>query len=113
MKQFDYFNEIENAVTVCDTEGVIVYMNLASQKMLSKYSDESLVGKSLYDCHNPHSNEIIKRLITNKESNTYYTIKHEVKKLIHQMPWFNNGQIAGLIEISIIIPENIQTLQRT
>jgi transcriptional regulator with PAS, ATPase and Fis domain len=112
MTHIDYFNEIENAVTVCDTKGIIVYMNVAAQKMLEKYGAKSLIGKSLYDCHNPASNETIKRLIDKKESNTYFTIKNGVKKLIHQTPWFMNGEMAGLIEICTVLPNNIETLDR-
>jgi transcriptional regulator with PAS, ATPase and Fis domain len=112
MNQFNYFNEIENAVTICDAQGIIVYMNLAAQKMLAKYDSKSLIGNSLYDCHNPASNKIIKQLIEKGESNSYYTIKNGVKKLVHQTPWFNNGIVAGLIEICIVLPTEIQTFER-
>lgn len=112
MSEFNYFEEVENPVTVCDTEGIILYMNKASRAMLSKYGSDNLVGKSLYGCHNPNSNEIIKRLITNKESNTYFTLKNGVRKLVNQIPWYKNGEMAGLIETVMIIPEGTPTLER-
>lgn len=112
MQSLNYFNEIQNPITVCDINGIIVYMNKAAEKMLEKYDSKNLVGKSLYDCHNPQSNEIIKRLISNEESNSYFTLKNGVKKFVHQTPWYVDGKMNGLIEIVTVLPENTPTLER-
>jgi transcriptional regulator with PAS, ATPase and Fis domain len=112
MEQPSYYDELLNPITVCDSEGTIIYMNNASRKMLENYNSQNLIGKSLYDCHNPHSNEIIRRLLETGESNTYFTIKKGVKKLVHQTPWFTDGKISGLIEIITILPDDVQTFER-
>jgi PAS domain S-box-containing protein len=112
MQSLNYFNEIQNPITVCDINGIIVYMNKAAEKMLEKYDSKNLVGKSLYDCHNPQSNEIIKRLISNEESNSYFTLKNGVKKFVHQTPWYVDGKMNGLIEIVTVLPENTPILER-
>ena len=51
MKKIDWLNEIENEVTISDTEGIIIYMNKKSIHNFSKYGGENLIGSSLYDCH--------------------------------------------------------------
>jgi transcriptional regulator with PAS, ATPase and Fis domain len=112
MQTLNYFDEINNPITVCDTNGLIVYMNKASQKMLEKYDSKNLIGKSLFDCHNSQSNEIIKGLIANEESNSYFTLKNGIKKFIHQTPWYVDGKISGLIEIITVLEENVPLFER-
>jgi len=112
MENYMYFNEIQNPVTICDIKGIVVYMNKAAEKMLEKYDNKNLIGKSLYECHNSHSNEIIKRLIENEESNSYFTLKNGVKKFVHQTPWYIDGKMSGLIEIITVLPGDVPTFER-
>jgi PAS domain S-box-containing protein len=109
---FDYFEEVENPITVCDANGIILYMNAASRQMLSKYGEQSLIGKSLYNCHNENSNRIIRELFEQKKSNTYMVEKEGKRKLVHQTPWFENGQLAGLIEMITFLPEDLKVIKR-
>lgn len=96
-------NEINIAITVSDMENNIVYMNKKSQKTFSN----AKIGNNLKNCHKDSSNEIIETLKKNNTANTYTVQKNGVKKLIHQTPWYNNGIIAGLVEISIELPEQM------
>lgn len=47
-------------VVICDKEHMIVYMNPEAVKRYEKRGGAKLVGKSIFDCHNEHSCEIIK-----------------------------------------------------
>jgi len=38
------------------------------------------------------------------ETNVYTIEKAGIKKMIYQTPWYQNGKVAGLVEISIEIP---------
>jgi len=38
------------------------------------------------------------------ETNTYTIEKNGVKKMVHQSPWYEKGQIQGLVELSFEIP---------
>ena len=89
-------------VTVCDTEGKIIYMN---EKSLAKYGD--IIGQNLYNCHNPRSGEIIKELLATGGSNTYTIEKNGQKKMIYQTAWLNEGVVGGLVEIVIELPEEM------
>lgn len=104
-KQFSYFDHFESAVTICDREARVVYMN---EKSRATFGGRDLVGQSLFDCHQQRSSELIRELLSSGRSNTYTIEKKGLKKLIHQAPWRDaSGAVAGLIEISIVLPENM------
>jgi DUF438 domain-containing protein len=88
-------------ITVTDTEGTIVYMNEAGLKLFSRFSGgESLIGKSLFDCHKPESVNKIKELMKNRTTRSYTTVRGGVKKFFHQAPWYNeNKEFAGYLEL--------------
>jgi PAS domain S-box-containing protein len=100
----NWSKELSLAITVMDTEGNVVDMNDKATKTFSKYGGAELIGKSLYNCHNPNSQSKIRELLANGTSNTYTIEKAGVKKLIHQTPWYQNGEIAGLVELSLELP---------
>lgn len=113
-KVLDWAKGVSFAVTICDCEGFIIYMNDKSKATFAKSGD--LIGSNLKACHSPGSWEIITKLLANGESNSYTILKNGVKKIIHQTPWYEQGsalsddserRIGGLVEISIIIPEEI------
>lgn len=64
-------------VVICDLDYNVVYMNPAS----INYYKRSIVGESIFDCHNPHSNEKIKQVVQwfkkSKDNNVVYTYHNE------------------------------------
>ncbi len=95
----NYFDEINSAVTVCDTEGVVMYQN---EKSVAVNGD--VRGKSMIPCHNERSREIIRRLIEDGGTNVYTIEKQGIYKLIYQTAWSEQGVVRGLLEISIELP---------
>jgi transcriptional regulator with PAS, ATPase and Fis domain len=108
----NYFIELDTAITVCDKDGIILFMNEKAIKTFEKYGGLALIGKNIYDYHNPNSCEIINRLLKENKSNTYTITKADMKKLIHQTPWHKDGKIMGLIEFSIDLPADMPDHQR-
>ncbi len=51
------------SVVICDLNHKIIYMNPASIKNYHKWGGDSLIGKSLLNCHNSHSQELIHNVI--------------------------------------------------
>lgn len=102
---YEWAEEMNCAVTVCDKDGVILFMNEKSRKTFEK--DGSLIGKNLFDCHKPKSIEKIKELLATGGTNTYTIEKNGVKKIIYQTAWKRQGVVAGLVEISIVLPDEI------
>ena len=69
------------SVVICDLEHTICYMNPAAKKNYAKRGGADLVGKSLLNCHNERSNEIIKKTVAwfaeSPANNMIYTFKNE------------------------------------
>ena len=101
----EWAKEMNCAVTVCDKEGVILYMNDKAKETFASHGD--LIGKSLIPCHSERSRGIISELLATGGSNAYTIQKNGVKKMIYQTAWKENGKVAGLVEISMIIPEEM------
>ena len=99
-----WMNGIDVAITVCDCEGIIVYMNDQAVQIFSADGGKSLLGKNLWDCHPEAAKEKIRRIMATGASNSYTIEKNGVKKLIHQTPWRENGELRGLVEFSLVIP---------
>ena len=93
------------AVTVCDTEGNIVYMNEKSR--LTFAGGDSMVGQNLLKCHSPQSQAKIRQLLATGGTNAYTIEKNGVHKVIYQTAWRREGVVAGLVEISMVVPEEM------
>lgn len=100
-----WLDGMDVAVTVCDREGVIVYMNEQAAWTFSADGGKALLGKKLWDCHPEAAREKIRRLMAADAGNSYTIEKNGVKKLIHQVPWHENDKPAGLVEFSLVIPQ--------
>jgi len=92
------------AITVCDCEGIVVYMNDRSKKQFDKDGGESLVGKSLIDCHPEPARTFLKKMLVEPITNSYTIEKNGIHKMIHQTPWIEKGEFKGVVEISFEIP---------
>lgn len=106
MLEYPWIDSLPGAVTVCNRDGVIIYMNQKSKDTFSS-GDDRMIGQSIYDCHSPDSVRIIQELLLTGRSNSYTISKKGAMKFIHQTPFFVNGDIAGLVEFSFIIPEKL------
>jgi transcriptional regulator with PAS, ATPase and Fis domain len=103
----DWIKEFPAAITVCDEKGIVIAMN---DKAIATFADEGgekLIGHSLQDCHKPESWQKILTMIKDGIVNTYTIEKHGIRKLIHQQPWYKDGRIAGVVEMSIALPEEM------
>jgi len=98
-------DEFEGAVTICNRDGIITYMNNSSKKQFSKYGGGDLLGTSLIDCHPEPSRSKVIEMLKVPSQNTYTTEKGGIKKIIHQTPLYEKGVFSGLIEISFVLPE--------
>ncbi len=93
------------AITVCDSNCTIIYMNEKSVATFAKRGN--LIGKNLLDCHNENSKRIIRRLLSEGGTNVYTIEKEGVHKMIYQSAWYEGDCIAGLVEISMVLPAEV------
>jgi PAS domain S-box-containing protein len=103
MAPVDWVKEYPGAVTVCDAQGIILYMNDRAVKVLSS-DGKSLVGQNLLECHPEPARSKLVEMLKEQMTNTYTIEKNGVKKLIHQSPWYENGSYRGFVEQSFEIP---------
>ena len=102
---FPWADGMNCAVTVCDTEGVILYMNEKARATYIRHGN--LIGSNLFGCHNERSREIIRRLLADGGTNVYTIEKNGVRKMIYQTAWRVDGVVGGLAEISMEIPADM------
>lgn len=108
----EWTKEFPSAITICNTEGTIIYMNDKSCNTFAKHGGGDIIGKSVFDCHPEPARTKLKELIETQTSNVYTVEKEGVKKLIYQSPIFENGKYEGFIEISIQIPLEMKNFIR-
>ena len=101
----DWAREMDCAITVCDANANIIYMSDASRRINSPEAD--IIGHTLRQYHPPRALEIIDRLLREGGYNAYTISKRGQRKMIYQAAWRQGGQIAGLVEISMVIPEEL------
>ena len=109
----DWVTGFPGAVTVSDRDHRIVYMNDKSAKTFAKWGGEALLGKSLVDCHKPESIAAMRRILESGEPNVYTIEKEGQRKLIYQAPWRKDGAIAGLVELSLVVPAEMPHFVRS
>lgn len=103
MSVMDFFKGSAVATTVCDIDGNVIYQNDTAKSVLG-----DAIGRNLKGCHKPESWNKIVEMLTTGTSNAYTIEKGEIKKLIYQTPWYDSdGKVAGLIEYSVILPNNM------
>jgi transcriptional regulator with PAS, ATPase and Fis domain len=107
-----WIKEFSGAATICDRQGIIVYLNDKAARNFHKYGGFDLIGKNLMDCHSPASREKIKQMLMEPSVNVYTTHNENKRELIYQTPWMENGQFLGLIEIDLDLPLEISDYLR-
>lgn len=111
MNDFDWAEGMACAVTAADKDGVIRYMNRRAREQYKKHGD--LIGKSLYDCHGERAAGIIRRLLTGGGTNAYTIEKEGVRKMIYQTACTGaDGRVEGIVEVSMVIPDELPHYKR-
>lgn len=104
-ENLNWAQDMNCAVTVCDAQGVILFMNSKACETFARHGN--LIGKNLFECHSEASRKKIREMLQSGNSNSYTISKEGKKKMIYQTPWRKDGKIAGMVEISMVIPEDM------
>lgn len=98
----DWAKGMNCAVTVCDADCRIIYMNDKARETFASHGE--LIGRDLLACHGERSVGIIKELLASGGVNCYTIEKRGVRKMIYQTAWRDGGRVGGLVEISMVLP---------
>ena len=58
----EWVKELKMAITVCNKDGIIVYMNDQSEKTFQKPDSPAILGSNLFDCHPEKAQSKIREL---------------------------------------------------
>jgi transcriptional regulator with PAS, ATPase and Fis domain len=105
MHDHPWVKEFGAGVTVCDTAGIILEMNDRAAQMFREQGGRSLIGSNVLDCHPEPARTKLEALMEKRQPSTYTTEKKGRRKLIHQAPWYRDGQYAGFVEIVLALPD--------
>jgi len=112
MREYGWIEGFPGAVTVSDTEGRILEMNGKSREVFAASGGAALVGTNVLDCHPEPSRSKLKGMMKDERANIYTIQKNGLKKLIYQVPWYENGVYAGFVELSLEIPWDMPHFNR-
>ncbi len=107
MNSVNWIRDFPAAVTVCDAQGVILEMNKTAERVFASDGGRALIGTNALDCHPQPAREKMQLLLETHSANAYTIEKHGKKKLIYQAPWYDNSEFAGLVELSLELPDEL------
>ncbi len=92
------------AVVICNLEHTIIYMNPVAIERYAKWGGKDLMGRSLLNCHNDKSREMIMKVLewfkASKDNNLVYTFYNEKEnKDVYMVALRNDyGDLIGYYE---------------
>jgi|SRR3972149_5049468 len=107
-----WVDELKAAITVTDADGMICEMNAQSIATFAADGGGALLGTDVVACHPAHMREKVTRLYETRQPNHYTIRVNGQSKIIHQMPWYQDGKFAGIVEIAIPIPDELSHFDR-
>ena len=107
MTKHAWVKELPIVITVSDAEGVIIEMNDSSIEYFKDDGGDLLIGSDLFACHPEPSRTKLKTMMETQATNIYSIEEDGKRKLIYQMPWYQEGKYAGFIEMIMEIPDQI------
>lgn len=107
MTKHDWIKEFPVAITVVDNEGVILEMNDKSADTFKSDGGRALIGANSLACHPEPSRTKLEQLLQRPRANLYTIEKAGTKKLICQIPWHREGKFSGIVELSIVLPDDL------
>lgn len=107
MSDHDWVRSFAGAITVCDTEGIILEMNDAALEAFRGDGGERLLGANVLDCHPERARAQLEQMMAIQQANMYTIERQGKKTLIYQAPWYQDGKYAGFMELMLDIPQEM------
>jgi PAS domain S-box-containing protein len=102
-----WVQEFPAEVVVTDSAGTIVEMNHEAETLFALDGGGDLLGSNVLDCHPDPSRKKLETLMDRQVSNAYLNTESGETRFFFQAPWKKDGQYAGFVEISFVVPDDI------
>lgn len=112
MRSVDWPDGLPVEITVTAADGTIVEMNARSREAFAADGGAALLGRSVFACHPEPALSKTRELYARRAPSHYTIRKNGQKKIIHHLPWFENGEFAGFVEIEVPIPDELPHFDR-
>ncbi len=109
MTEHEWVKEFPGKIEVCDQDGILLELN---DKAAADEGIQTSIGMNILDCHPEPARNKLEELLKTQKANIYTIEKKGVKKLIYQAPWYQDGEYAGIVELSLEIPWDMPHLIR-
>ncbi|NLH98853.1 MAG: diguanylate cyclase [Chthonomonadales bacterium] len=107
-----WWERFPGAITVSDNNGVILMMNEASARHYARFGGIALIGTNMLDCHPEPARTKVAHMLANPGSNVYTTEKAGVRRLVYQTTWYEGDTPAGLVELILELPGDMEHFLR-
>jgi PAS domain-containing protein len=107
MDKHAWIETFPGSITVCDRDGLIIEMNAASLEYFKEEGGETLLGANVLDCHHEPSRSKLCRMMERQQVNIYSIERDGQKELVCQVPWYQEGEYAGFVELLLPLPEDM------
>lgn len=104
MEQHLWIKSFPASIVVCDAKGIIIEMNDQAIDSFQDKGGKRLIGSYVLECHSEPARSKLKEMLKNHTANIYTIEKNGLKKLIYQIPWYQDKTYAGFVELSLPIP---------
>ncbi|HTY14451.1 MAG TPA: hypothetical protein VMC42_01985 [Methanoregulaceae archaeon] len=104
--------ELPAAITVCDRSGNVIEMNEASAANYKTSGGYDLIGTNIKDCHPAKARDVLDAMFANGTPYMYTIEKNGIRKLICELPWYDEAEFSGFVEFTVVLPEVIPNYLR-
>jgi transcriptional regulator with PAS, ATPase and Fis domain len=112
MEKHAWVNSFPGSITVCDRQGQIIEMNPASERVFEDDGGAALLGTNMLHCHPEPSRTKLEQMMKTQQTNIYTSERAGLKKLVVQVPWYQDGIYAGFVELMVPLPESMPHFKR-
>lgn len=98
MAPIDWSDEYPGAITVCDAQGIILYMNRKAVKVLVG-EGPSVIGKNVLDCHPEPARSKLAEMLKTQTPNSYTIEKKRHQKIDPSVALVSKRPVHGFRRI--------------
>ena len=112
MKYSQWVQQFPGAVTICDKDGVILYMNDLAAELFEKNGGSQLIGTNVLECHPGSARAKLRQMLASRETDIFHVEENGIKRIVYDAPWYVDGEYCGFVELSFEVPRDIRTFFR-